>query len=75
MSLHKDGEQNILEMLFHKKHKQGWLIMENAFGILKKTFRKCHEKTKIQILTMFDLITCYCLLHNFLIGWHEIDVE
>jgi hypothetical protein len=40
MSLHRDGEQNILEMLFNKKHKQGWLIMENACGILKKTFCK-----------------------------------
>jgi hypothetical protein len=46
MTLDRDGKQNIFEM-YNKKHKQGNIVVENVFGILKNTFCELHGKTKM----------------------------
>jgi hypothetical protein len=75
MTLDKDGNKlNILEM-YNKKHKRGNIVVENVFGILKKTFCELHGKTNMHIATIPDLITCCSLLHNLLIDRGEINVE
>jgi hypothetical protein len=39
MTLHKQGKHILLESLYNTRHKRGWLIIENAFGIsIKKPF-------------------------------------
>jgi hypothetical protein len=73
MTLDRDGKQSILEM-YNKKHKQNNIVVENVFGILKKTFSELHGKTKMHIAIIPDLIIC-SLLHNLLIDQNEINVE
>jgi hypothetical protein len=35
----EDVKHAILKMLYNKKHKRGQSVVENSFGILKKTFK------------------------------------
>jgi hypothetical protein len=75
MMSHKEGDHNLLEMLYNRKHKQVQFVVENAFGSLKKTFHELQKKTEMHISFVLDLITCCFLLHNLLLNHHEIDVE
>jgi hypothetical protein len=45
MTSHKEGDHNLLEMLYNRKHKRVHSIVENAFGIWKKTFHELKGKT------------------------------
>jgi len=42
---HIKGDHNLLEILYNKKHKWAWSIVENAFDIAKKTFHELQGKT------------------------------
>ncbi len=39
MTFLKKGQHFVLELLYNMKHKWGYSIVENGFGILKKTFQ------------------------------------
>ncbi len=75
MTLPREGNYNLLEMLYNRKHKQVQFVVENAFGILKKIFHELQGKIEMHIYFAPNYITCCCLLHNLLICCHEIDVE
>ncbi len=36
----EEGQHTIVESLYNQKHKQGHFILDNAFGILKKDFKR-----------------------------------
>ncbi len=40
----KEGNHNLLEMLYTRKHKQARSVVENNFGILKKIFHQLKGK-------------------------------
>jgi hypothetical protein len=40
MTLPKEGNHNLLKMLYNRKHKQVRSFVENVFGILKKIFHE-----------------------------------
>ncbi len=63
MTFHKEGQQySILELLYNKRHICGCLIVENAFGIVKKEFQGvsvqnkfgCHLGSKWFHLVLFS---------------------
>ncbi len=74
MTLHNDGKENIIQILYNNKHKRSWFLMENLFGILKKTLCELHEQTNMHIAILPNLITWY-LLEIFVIDRHETNVE
>ncbi len=41
-------------------------MVENAFGILKKTFKELLLKLDLNVIFLLDVFTYYCLLHNLL---------
>jgi len=44
---HKEGHHLLVfKQLYPQKHKHGHSIIENSFGILKKTFKKIFGKIK-----------------------------
>jgi hypothetical protein len=49
--------------------------VENAFGILKQTWRELLLKTELEVTYLPDVITACALLHNLLLGQSSNDVE
>jgi hypothetical protein len=71
----EDGQHNILELLYNRKHKKGWYVVENAFGILKKTFKELMHKSDLSVTFLFNIFKCCCLLHNLLKTKDEASIE
>jgi hypothetical protein len=65
----------LLEALFNRKLRKGWCMVENAFGILKQTFRELLVKSKLDVVFLLDVITCCAILHNILLGQSHEEVE
>ncbi len=69
----KEEELNILETLYNKKTQEGKVLVDNVFGILKKTFHELHEKIDVHVAVVLDLVTC-CILHSMFLRCNEIDM-
>jgi hypothetical protein len=75
MTPHKEGQQHfVLELLYNRKHKQGQLVVENAFSTLKQSFREFLYKTNIDVNLVPNVFTCLCLLHNLILGKKKVDI-
>ncbi len=59
-----DGQHYVLEFLYNIRGKKAHSIVENAFGILKKTFWKLLVKSNLDVFFILEVFICYCLLHN-----------
>jgi hypothetical protein len=64
----RGGQQSVLERLFNKHLSRGRSVVENAFGILKQTFRELLDITDLHVTFVPDAVVCCCLLHNVLLG-------
>ncbi len=58
MTLPKEGNHNLLEMLYNRKHNQAQSVVENVFGILKKIFHELQRMIEMHINFAPDYITC-----------------
>jgi hypothetical protein len=65
----------VLERLFNKKLRKGPCVVENAFGILKQTFRELLVKSNLDVVFLPDIISCCAILHNVLLGQSHGEVE
>ncbi len=76
MTSHKQGHQHfVLKVLYNKKHKCEHVVVENACGILKKTFREIMGKKKMDIALVPNIFT-FCILHNLInLGKKELDIQ
>jgi hypothetical protein len=73
--LKKKGQHFILELLYNKKHKHGRFIIENAFGILKKTYKKLLGKFELNVTFILYMFIYACILHNLLRSKGESHIE
>lgn len=69
------GQLTVSETLFNRKLRKGRCVVENAFGILKGTFRELLVKSELHVTFLPDVITCCALLHNVLLGQSHEEVE
>jgi hypothetical protein len=61
---------------FYNKHFSKWRnVVENAFGILKKTFRKLLVKSNLCTIFFLDVVTSCCLLYNMILDGRDVDVN
>jgi hypothetical protein len=69
MTPHRGHNQPIvLESLYNKKLRWGRGVVENAFGILKQTWRELLHKTELEVMYMPDVSTSCAILHNLFLG-------
>jgi hypothetical protein len=54
-----------LELLYNKRHKQRNYVVDNAFGILKKTLREYLTKFDLHVFFLFYAFNvCYIIYYN-----------
>jgi hypothetical protein len=51
------------------------VVVENVFGILKKTFKELLHKLDLSVTFLLDVFTYYCLLHNLLRIEDDASIE
>ena len=61
--------------LFNRKLSRGRAVVENAFALLKQTFREMHQKIELFMAFIPDVVTCCAILHNVLLNQSHKDVE
>lgn len=50
-------------------------MVENAFGILKQSFRELYTASDLHVTLVPDVVMCCCILHNLLLGQSAEEVE
>jgi hypothetical protein len=65
----------ILEAACNKHHSRGRSLIENAFGILKKMFKKLMLKNDLHILSMLDVVSYCLMLYNLILDGQNVDVN
>jgi hypothetical protein len=68
------GHRSVLERLFNKKLSRGRSVVENAFGILKQSFKELLDTTDLHVTFVPDVVVCCCLLYNVLLGQEPHEV-
>lgn len=69
------GRLTVAEELFNRRLRRGRCVVENAFGILKQTFRELLVKSQLHVTFLPDVITACAILHNVLLGQSVDEVE
>jgi hypothetical protein len=77
MVLHKQTriQHSILETLFNKQFSHVIVLVENNFGILKKTFRKLMIKSNLDVQFLSNVIICCYMLHNMILNGKNAKID
>jgi hypothetical protein len=76
MVLHRGhGILPVADTLFNKKLRRDRGVVENAFGILKQTFRELLVKSDLHVAFLPDVIMCYALLYSLLLRQSHEEVQ
>ena len=65
----------VADTLFNRKLSKGRAVVENAFALLKMTFRELHTKLDLSVTFLPDVVICCAILHNILLEETHKDVE
>jgi len=72
---HQGTHLSVSEVLFNRKLRSGCCVVENAFGILKYTFRELLLKSDLHLGFLPDDILACAILHNVILGQSPEEVE
>ena len=79
MTPYRDGpgcldQQSVLDRLYSRRLSHGRSVIENAFGILKQSFRELLTITELNVTFVPDVVVCCALLHNVLLDQSPNEV-
>lgn len=69
------GHLSMADALFNRRLSRGRAVVENAFALLKGTFRELQVRSDLSITFIPDVVTACALLHNLLLQQSHVDVE
>lgn len=69
------GRRSVQETLFNRKLSRARSVVENAFGILKQSFRELHSASDLHVTLLPDVVVCCSILHNLLLGQSSDEVD
>ena len=73
---HRQEQQlSLAENMFNRILRKGRMVVENAFGILKQSFRELQGVSELDIAFFPDVVVCCCILHYILLRQSHEDIE
>jgi len=76
MTLHRNGGVlSVANRIFNARLRKDCCIIENAFGILKQTFKELLVKSDLYVAFLPDVILACAILHNMLLGQSHKQVK
>jgi len=70
-----DSHHTIWKALYNKQLCWAKSVVENSFGILKKSFKKLLLKSHLNILFLPNVVVCCCILYNMILDGKDQDIE
>ncbi len=66
----------ILSKALYNKHlSQGRSVVDNLFGILKKSFKELLLKTNLHLILLTNVIVYYFIIYSMILDGKEFDIE
>ena len=66
---------SMADSLFNRRLRRGRVVVENAFGMLKQSFRELLTKSDLHVTFLLDVIVCCAILHNMLLNQSADDIQ
>lgn len=71
-----DGQPlTVSQKLYNKRLSRGRAVVENAFGIMKGTWRELLRRSELHINIMPDVVYTCALLHNLILNDRNVDID
>jgi hypothetical protein len=67
-------QHSILETIFNKQLYSVKVVVENNFGILKKTFLELMTKFNFDVHFFLDVVMCCYMLHNMILNGKNANI-
>jgi hypothetical protein len=61
--------------LYIKQLSHSRVVLENNFGILKKTFKELLIKSNLNVLFFLDVVVCCYMFHNMILSGKDINID
>lgn len=71
----RDSHLSLANRLFNRKLSRARSVVENAFSLLKMTFKELHGKCDLDVAFVPDVVLCCALLHNVLLKDSHDDID
>jgi len=70
----QDNNISIASALFNRKLSRSGSVVENAFGLLKLTFRELHGKCNLDVCLVLDAVVYCAIFYNVLLKDLEEEI-
>jgi len=70
-----NSHHTIWKALYNKQLCRTTSVVENSFGILKKSFRKLLLKSHLNILFLPNVVVCCYIFYNMILDGKDQDIE